>query len=58
MFNDMVLTVHKGQINPARISYLHEELYIMIYETFDTLFTIIAPLKGIGFMRASSKVQI
>lgn len=54
----MVLTVHKGQINPARISYLHEELYIMMYETFDTISTIIAPLKGIGLMSISSKVQI
>lgn len=54
----MVLIVNKGQINPAWISYLHEKLYIMMYETFDTIFTFMAPLKGIGFMSVSSKVQI
>lgn len=43
----MVLIVHKGQMNPSWISYLHEELYIRMYETFDTIFTIIAPLKGL-----------
>lgn len=58
MFNDKVLIVHKGQINPAWISYLHEELYIMMYETFDTIFTVITSFKGIWFISISSKVQI
>lgn len=54
VFNGIVLRVHKEQINPVWISYWHEELYIMIYETFDTIFTITAPLKRIGFMSVSS----
>lgn len=31
---------------------------MIMYEAFDVIFTIIAPLKDIGFMLVSSKVQI
>lgn len=37
---------------------MHEELYIIMYEASDVIFTVTVPLKDIGFMLVSSKVQI